>query len=425
MTAKLDAPAERLSTGQRIVALLLLALLGLGGWLIVGELRAGSRFRAAVRAIDNHDAKTARELLDQALRKWPDSGEVHFFAARAARLDGAYRVARDHLNDASKYGWVEEAIDVERSLLQFSNGESSQKAESYLIHCLNMNHPDSHWIAEVLVPAYYSNFRLAEANACAEKWVKSAPKSAKGWALLGDIRERSSKKEAAVIAYRTALELSPNDIKIEFNLARLIIDAEMEPGEASVHLDKLRELQPDDVDVATVWAACRIVQGRSETAIPVLDETIRKHPNASRAMFHRAQIDLETGKPELALPLLRNALAVTPYETDILYSMFRCLNQLGRSEEAASLKRKWEQSEADLKRLSEITNEISAKPHDPDLRWQAGEICLRNGLQTQGIDWLESALREDPKHPATNKLLFEHFTKLGQIDRANYYRKKI
>ena len=425
MTAKVDAPAERLSTGQRVVALVLLALLGLGGWLIVGELRAGSRFRAAVTAIDNHDVKNARQLLDQVLRKWPDSGEVHFFAARAARLEGAYRVARDHLSDASKYGWVEEAIDVERSLLQFLNGESSQKAESYLIHCLNMNHPDSHWIAEVLTPVYYANFRLAEANDCAEKWVEHAPKSAKGWALLGDIRERSLKKEAAVQAYRTAHGLSPNDAKIEFNLARLIIDAKMEPGEASDHLDKLRELQPDDVDVATVWAACRIVQGRSDMAIPVLDETIRKHPHAAQAMFHRAQIDLEAGKPELALPLLRNAFAVTPYDAEILYSMFRCLNQLGQSEEAARLKQKWEQSEADLKLLSEITNEMITKPHDPDLRFKAGEICLRNGLNKQGIDWLESALRDNPNHPAANKRLFDHFTKLGQLDRANYYRKKI
>lgn len=425
MTTKSDASAERLLTSQRLVAFVLLALVGLGGWLIVGEFRAGSRFRAAVRAIDNHDAKAARELLDQSLRKWPDSGEVHFFAARAARLDGAYRAARDHLNDASKYGWVEEAIDVERSLLLFLNSESSHKAESYLIHCLSMNHPDSHWIAEVLAPAYYSNFRLAEAIVCAEKWVEQSPQSAKGWTLLGDIRERSHEKEAAVRAYRTAWELSPNDTKVEFNLARLIIDAKMEPSEASVHLDKLREIDPDNVDVATVWAACRIVQGQSESAVPVLDETIRKHPDAARAMFHRAQIDLEAGKPELALPLLRNASAVTPYEADILYSMFRCLNLLGQPEEATRLKRKWEESEADLKLLSDITMEINKKPYDPDLRFKAGEICMRNGLQKQGIDWLESALREDPKHPATNKLLFEHFTKLGQIVRAKYYRKKI
>ena len=424
MTAKVE-PSERLSTGQRIVALVLLALLGLGGWLIVGELRAGVRFRAAVTAIENDDVKAARTLLDRALQKWPDSGEVHFYAARAARLDGAYRVARDHLNDAAKYGWVEEAIEVERSLLQFLMGETNSKIESYLMQCLSLNHPDSRWIAEVLTPAFYANFRLVEANGCAEKWVEHAPKSARAWAMLGDIRERNRKKESGVAAYRTAFALAPNDAKIEYNLARLIIDAKMEPSEASVHLDKLREQFPDDADIATVWAACRIVQGRSESAIPVLDETIRNHPDAVRAMFHRAQIDLEAGKPEFALPLLQKAHAITPYESDILYSMFRCLNQLGQTEEAARLKRKWEQSEADLKLLSDVTSEISTKPHDPELRSKAGEICLRNGLIKQGVDWLATALREDPNHQATNKLLFEHFQATGQIDRAEYYRRKI
>ena len=425
MTAQVETPTDRLSTGKRIVALVLLALLGLGVWLIVDEIRAGARFREAVAAIDNDDVKAARILIDRALQKWPDSGEVHFYAARAARLDGAYRVARDHLNDAEKHGWVEEAIVVERFLLQFLMGETNAKIESYLMQCLSANHPYSRWIAEVLTPAFYANFRLAEANGCAEKWVEHSPKTARAWAMLGDIRERNRKKELGVVAYRTAFALAPNDTKIEFNLARLIIDAKMEPSEASVHLDKLREQLPDDADIATVWAACRIVQGRSETAISVLDETIRNHPDAVRAMFHRAQIELDAGKPELALPLLQKAYAITPYESDILYSMFRCLNQLGQTEEASRLKRKWEQSEADLKLLSDVTIEISTKPHDPELRRKAGEICLRNGLVKQGVDWLETALREDPNHQATNKLLSEHFKGTGQIDRAEYYRRKI
>ena len=39
MTAKVETPTDRLSTGKRIVALVLLALLGLGVWLIVTGLR--------------------------------------------------------------------------------------------------------------------------------------------------------------------------------------------------------------------------------------------------------------------------------------------------------------------------------------------------------------------------------------------------
>jgi predicted Zn-dependent protease len=64
--------------------------------------------------------------------------------------------------------------------------------------------------------------------------------------------------------------------------------------------------------------------------------------------------------------------------------------------------------EEELARLEEVTRQLASDPHNADLRCEAGRIMLRNGLETEGLRWLASALKEDPSHPATLQTLAEH-----------------
>ena len=62
----------------------------------------------------------------------------------------------------------------------------------------------------------------------------------------------------------------------------------------------------------------------------------------------------------------------------------------------------------DLDRLDELTRQISIAPHNADLRFEAGQIMLRNGQETEGLRWLASALQEDPSHAAAMAEYQEH-----------------
>jgi uncharacterized protein HemY len=102
--------------------------------------------------------------------------------------------------------------------------------------------------------------------------------------------------------------------------------------------------------------------------------------------------------------------------------LFQCLQQVGSPAEAKSAEERWRQCEADLKTVAELATAISRMPRDPDLRCKMGELFLRNGRVADGLNWLNSALREQPDHGPTHMALASHFEKTGQPDRAATHR---
>jgi Flp pilus assembly protein TadD len=74
-----------------------------------------------------------------------------------------------------------------------------------------------------------------------------------------------------------------------------------------------------------------------------------------------------------------------------------------------------------LKRAAELARAISASPHDPELRREIGELFLRNGRETEGVRWLESALRARPDHAPTHKVLAAYYERIGRPDLARQH----
>jgi thioredoxin-like negative regulator of GroEL len=62
--------------------------------------------------------------------------------------------------------------------------------------------------------------------------------------------------------------------------------------------------------------------------------------------------------------------------------------------------------------------EIASRPHDPEARYRAAVIYLRNGKNDEGLRWLTSALHEDPRHQRTRQALAEYHERLGDPRRA-------
>src|SRR6516165_5051599 len=102
---------------------LVLGLLGLGIWVGGWNLWAEWHSQAAKKAEDRRDFEEQHAHLLLCLEIWPHSAETHFLAARAARRAGRYDEAEHHLAACKEYGWVEEALRLERSLLLAQRGK--------------------------------------------------------------------------------------------------------------------------------------------------------------------------------------------------------------------------------------------------------------------------------------------------------------
>jgi len=116
-----------------------------------------------------------------------------------------------------------------------------------------------------------------------------------------------------------------------------------------------------------------------------------------------------TGVQTCALPILRLAVTRNPSDHDALYNLIRCLQHNGKQDEAQRVQEQLRQTEADVKRVEQIvTREMGQRPLDPVLHATLGQLLLRNGHRDEGLRWLQSALRLDPKCEPARRILAEY-----------------
>ena len=418
----MSTPSPPLSrTRRRLLALLVLAVVGTAAWRLVVHAAAWSHYNRAREALDRDDPRTARRHLARCVATWPDSAETHFLAGRAARLDGDHAEATRHLDAAARLNWVPEAIGLERALVRAATGQFVH-VEGLLVKCVKGDHPDSALILPVLAAEYMRQARWEEAHFAAKMWTDRKPESAKGWAVRGETLEMLRRKQDSVEALRTAVKLNPADRATRLRLARMILEAREPAAEAAGHLEALDEPGRGDPEVRIQLALCREAQGKLDEAAGILDRVIADHPPDARALHYRGRLEMNQGRPAAALPMLRRAVEADRSMVDALYSLFQCLQQTGPPEAAREAEARWKEATEDLKRVPELSKRLTASPRDPDLRRELGELLLRNGRDADGLQWLESALREDPKHAPTHAVLAAYYTRIGRPDLAARHR---
>jgi tetratricopeptide (TPR) repeat protein len=327
------------------------------------------------------------------------------------------------LDAAEERGWVQEALDLERSLVRAQAGELGA-VEKYLTWCLTNDHPDSTLILEILAPAYLQRYRLDEARHCVALWLELRPRCLAAWMLEGELCERRRRNRTqAIAAYKQAVEIAPARLAARRALARLLVDANR-CSEARPHLEKLAAQQPGDAEVSVQRARCEQVEGRAAEAARLLDEVLAGNPRHAQALRLRGALELEAGRVDRAAGYLRKAVAYTPFDREALYTWLRCLHRMGKPDEVVVVEQQLKRCEKDLALLAGLTQKIAQRPDDPELRRQAGEVFLRNEQEEEGIRWLQSALAVRPDHPATHRSLAEHYQRKGQPARAAAHRAR-
>jgi tetratricopeptide (TPR) repeat protein len=385
------------------------------GYFIYRQISAGQHRRAAEQALVDGQLATARAHLALCLEVWPNSGEIHFLAARAARRDGAYDQARRHLEACRRLAWPAEAIALERALLEAEEGQPNP-VEVYLLSCVHKDHPDSVLILEALTRGYLKSFQLMRALECLDLWLHRQPDMLQALVWRGEVLERLDRYDAALDDLRRAVHLAPERDEPRLRLARLLARARR-PQEALPHYEYLYERRPGDAEVLLGLAACQRRVGNREDARQMLDQLLMAQPRHAQALSERGLLALEAGQPAEAEAWLRRAVAVTPYEREAVYALTQCLfRQKGKDAEAQQWLARLERIDTDLKRMTDLMERINRSPRDPKLRTEAGVLLLQNGQEKEGLRWLQSALKLDPHHQPALQALADYFERQGGPD---------
>jgi Tfp pilus assembly protein PilF len=219
------------------------------------------------------------------------------------------------------------------------------------------------------------------------------------------------------------LELEPERDEARLRLAELLA-AEHQPAEAVPHFEYLRQKQPKNPALLLGLARCHRLLGDSAEAAKLLDRLLEIAPRDVGALGERGRIYLEMRQPAEAEQWLRKAAELAPYDRDLNYALYLCLQQCGKSRDAEVYRAKLQEIENQLSRLREVTRRIGERPHDPALRHEAGTIFLRSGQAKEGLRWLYSALQEEPQHRPTHRALADYYESIGDKAQAAWHRRQ-
>jgi tetratricopeptide (TPR) repeat protein len=378
------------------------------------------RMTAAEKALNRRDYEEAQRQLDQALRIRPNDARAHFLAGRTARRAGKVEPARQELKRAEQLGYAEDRILLEHALLSFQDGDRGP--EEYLRRKVETDDPDALLILEVLIQEYLKAFQLWEAKRCCDQYLNKRPDDVQ--ALLGRayVWERLFYYASAVLDCRRAVDVDPGNDYARLRLAENLV-VTGPASEAVEQFELLRRVRPDSDKVLLGLARARMQLAQCNEARQILDELLELQPQHAQALSERGKLLFAEGDAAEAEPFLRRALAEEPHDRQTLYNLVQCLDQLGRTDEAAAQREKLEQLDADMKGIALVTKEIQKRPHDPALRTEGGELYIRLGEEMEGLRWLGMALRIDSHYRPAHQALAAYYQSHGQPALADEHRR--
>ncbi|HEY8503617.1 MAG TPA: tetratricopeptide repeat protein, partial [Gemmataceae bacterium] len=376
------------------------------------------QWRAAQAALAQERPTEARDRLAFCLKVWSRSPEVHFLAARAARLAGDPDAAEAHLNRCLQLqGGATEAVQLEFLLLRVQTGEVDEVAP-VLLDAVQKGHPEAPLILETLARAYIFRLRYRPAYACLSNWIEIRPEEARAYQWRGWVLERMNRHEAAWEDYDRALELAPGLVPVRVRVAEMHLE-DMQAPEAEPHLERLAREVPDDPVVQARLGMCRFLQGRTEEARRLMEAAVVRLPKDPALLVSLAKLELQEGNGREAEARLRAVLAEDPSDTEALYVLASALQLQGRTEESAAVLEEYERKRELIERTNKLLQEAADSPTaGADEYAEIGEGLLVIGREKLGLYWLDRALGLDPGHQAAHRALAAYYERQGDAAMA-------
>ena len=151
---------------------------------------------------------------------------------------------------------------------------------------------------------------------------------------------------------------------------------------------------------AEILAECCRLRGDLAGFRSAVEAGLAAAPGHPGLLRQRAEIELADGRPDEALERLDQALAADPYRPETIYQRGVVLRRLGRAEEARRDLARADELNKGLAEMSALNQQADRDPHNADVRYRLGRLCVELGKPELAASWYRAALACDPKHAA-------------------------
>jgi len=248
----------------------------------------------------------------------------------------ATRVAREHLETAERWGLAPTpAVEGRLESLYLSIGEPA-RAVPYLRHRLARAPGDDH-LRLHLARTLFASGEAGEAERLARA-VLDDPEcdteaGARAAALLGSLRASAGDAAGAILAYREALELAPEDGAAHRALGELLSSTGDFEG-AARHLARAVELEPDVAAAHYNLAVLLARLGREEEALEHYQRAAQLDPTDPDTWNNLGFLLAARSELAEAERCFRRAIERDETRADPHFNLARLLTMLGRDAEA-------------------------------------------------------------------------------------------
>jgi tetratricopeptide (TPR) repeat protein len=362
--------------------------------------------------------------LNACLKVWPWSRSVraHLLAARAARREGDFEQAVQHLQEVQSTLGDQSAETVLEWAMLHAAGGDLDKVEGYLQDQARKDPQHVLLILEALAEGYMRVSRIAAALHCMEECLAREPDNVQALYLRSSIYCQTGASAHAVPDLRRVVELDPERPRARWLLAVALVSIGRYE-EAAQNLEVLRQRQAEDVEIIVQLAICRQRTGRSREASALLDAVLARRPDHGLALYTRGEMAQMRGELSEAEKWLRQAVRALPYDYTAHWVLTECLRQQGKTEQAEAEESYTNQLRDRRARLEEIaTHHMSQRYNDPAMHWELGKLMLELGMPEAGKNWLLSALRLDEHYVPALTALADYYEQQGDAALAAEYR---
>ena len=255
--------------------------------------------------------------------------------------------------------------------------------------------PESYrWLAVV---AYDQGNRQTAVSAL-ENVTRLQPKDARAWRTLGLIFKEGVEYERARVAFERSLEIDGAQPSVHLDLAETLLKLGDVAG-VERELAACRGRVPA-ARHAELLAACAQTRGDLTGFRAAVDSGLAAAPGHPGLLVQRAQIDLSEGHLVDAIEHLDRAVAADPCQPETIYQRGVVLRRLGRTDEARRNMARADELNKGLAEMSDLNRQAKRAPHDADVRYRLGRLCVELGKPDLAASWYRAALACDPGHAA-------------------------
>ncbi len=323
---------------------------------------------------------------------------------RIARRQGEFRDVESKLHEAVKRGVPRARIQRERWLAMAQTNQFGAMQEHWneLLRDARDDEPEiarAHYTWAIL------NHHLEIARKTLELWHQDYPLDPEPLVLTGRYYQSQSDRESTEKAYREAFALAPESDEIRLAFANAL-QMRLKTNEAIPLFQQHLRKHPNQLDAIQGLGQCLATKGEVREAILLLQDALKTHPDDFTLQKNCGEMQLSIGDAVAAAVVLEKAWKTIPEHANIANSLARAWKACGRTADAEPLFAFVTESIPKLAEMSDLETELRSQPNNLELRMKIASIVAKYISKKDAILWYENLLKIAPNYlPAHRELV--------------------